>query len=113
MGHMYGKPEFFEKAKRIKETVEKQSYMPDKGFYCDNAVRGEDGLLHLSGEATETAQYYYFYFDVTTPEKRPELWERLKNDFGPKRVATNKWPTLNEDAPWQDIFPHSKEHWIT
>ena len=105
MGHMYGKPELIEKAKRIKATVEKQSYMPEKGFYCDNAIRGEDGVLRLSGEATETCQYYYFYFDVTTPEKRPELWERLKNDFGPKRVVTNRWPTLRDDAPYPDIFP--------
>lgn len=105
MGYMYGKTELLEKAKRLKETVETLSYMPENGFYCDNSIRGEDGVLRLSGEATETCQYYYFYFHVITPEKRPELWERLKNDFGPKRVVTNKWPTLRDDAPYPHIFP--------
>jgi len=105
MGHMYGKPELFEKARHIKETIEKQSYMPESGFYCDNAIRGEDGVLRLSGESTETCQYYFFYFDVTTPEKRPELWERLKSDFGPKRVAANQWPVLRDDARYPHIFP--------
>ena len=33
-------------------------------------------ILRLSGEVTETCQYYYFYFNVITPEKRPELGER-------------------------------------
>ena len=105
MGRMYDKPALLEKAQRIKKTAEMQSYMPDKGFYCDNAIRSEDGLLHLSGEATETCQYYYFYFDATTPQKRPELWNRLKNDFGPGRVVPNQWPTLKEDAPYPHIFP--------
>jgi len=105
MGHMYDKPELLEKAKRMKKTVEAQSYILEKGFYCDNAVRGEEGLLRLSGEATETCQYYYFYFDVTTPEKRPELWRRLQSDFGPKRVVTNQWPKLKDDARYPHIFP--------
>lgn len=105
MGRMYDLPAFLAKAAAIKATAERQAYMPDKGFYCDNAVRGEDGLLHLSGEATETCQYYFFYFDATTPDKRPELWQRLQRDFGPKRVVANQWPSLKAEAAYPHIFP--------
>ena len=78
--------------------------MPD-GFYCDNAVYGEDGKAHLSGKCTEACQYYAFFCGVATPDHNPVLWERLLNDFGPERLVPAKWPDLKPEAKWQNIYP--------
>ena len=87
MDRLYGKPELAAEAKRIRETVRKQSWTGK--WFCDNAVRQADGTLKLSGECTETCQYYAFFFGTATPETHPDLWKTMVDDFGPKRFDPN------------------------
>ena len=96
---LYGDKELECKARKIKETVNEIA-MTEGGFYCDNAVRGEDGKLHLSGERTETCQYYAFFCDFATPETHKELWDRLVNEFGYDREKTGKYPEIYPSAPF-------------
>jgi hypothetical protein len=102
--HLYGDTSLTEKAQNIKKAVNKQAIMPD-GFYCDNAVYGDDGKAHLSGMRTEACQYYAFFCGVATPEANPVLWERLLNDFGPDRVEKGNWPNLSAYAKWKNVHP--------
>jgi alpha-L-rhamnosidase len=76
----------------VRETIRKQSW--NGKWFCDNAVRQKDGSLKLSGECTETCQYYAFYFRTATPKTHPELWKTLVEDFGPKRKETGKYPKI-------------------
>ena len=92
MDRLYGMPELKAEAARIRETVRRQSWTGE--WFCDNAVRQKDGTLKLSGECTETCQYYAFFFKTATPESHPELWKRLVEDFGPKRAETDKYPKI-------------------
>ncbi len=103
-GNLYSDNNLIEKAEKIKEKINEQA-ITESGFYCDNAVYGEDGIAHLSGKCTETCQYYAFFCEVATPDKNPVLFERLLNDFGPHRVEEGKWPDLCENAKWRNIYP--------
>lgn len=102
--HLYGDASLCEKAEKIEKAINEQALTED-GFYCDNAVYGEDGVARLSGECTEACQYYAFFCGVATPEKNPVLWERLLNDFGPERVEKGKWPNFRPEAKWKNIYP--------
>ena len=82
-----------EKAERIRETIRRLAFC--NGYFCDNAVRNEKGELVLSGECTESCQYYAFFCDVATPETYPELWETLVRDFGFDRRTTKKHPEIH------------------
>lgn len=92
-GELYGDQRMLDTADAMRKTIVEQSFGGD--FFIDNAVRGEDGKLHLSGEKTEVCQYYAFYFGAATPEKYPELWEKLLHDFGPHRKEHNKYPEVH------------------
>jgi hypothetical protein len=102
--HLYGDASLCEKAEKIEKAINEQALTED-GFYCDNAVYGEDGVARLSGECTEACQYYAFFCGVATPEKNPVLWERLLNDFGPERVEKGQWPIFRPEAKWENIYP--------
>ncbi len=73
-----------------------EAYIRDKtivnGFFCDNALRTENGALTLSGECTEVCQYYAFFMNVATPETHPDLWRILTEDFGPHRRENDRYP---------------------
>lgn len=99
IAYLYGDESLEKKAQKIKDTVNSIA-MTESGFYCDNAVRGEDGKLHLSGERTETCQYYAFFCDFATPETHRELWERLIFEFGYDREKTGKYPDIYFAAPF-------------
>ena len=92
MNRLYDMPELAQEAARVRETVRRQSWTGE--WFCDNAVRQKDGSLKLSGECTETCQYYAFFFKTATPETHPELWRKLVDDFGPKRKETQKYPKI-------------------
>ena len=83
MDRLYGRPDLAAEAARVRAEVRRQSWTG--AWFCDNAVRQKDGSLKLSGECTETCQYYAFFHRVATPETHPALWETLLADFGPKR----------------------------
>ena len=83
MDRLYGRPDLAAEAARVREAVRRQSWTG--AWFCDNAVRQKDGTLKLSGECTETCQYYAFFHRVATPETHPALWRRLLEDFGPQR----------------------------
>ena len=102
--NLYGDTALSEKAEHIKDVINEQS-MTESGFYCDNAVHGEDGVARLSGKCTETCQYYAFFCGITSPEENPSLWQRMLCDFGPERIVPNKWPEFTSDAKWKEIYP--------
>ena len=85
-------PELAKEAADVRETIRRQSWTGK--WFCDNAVRQKDGSLKLSGECTETCQYYAFYFRTATPKSHPGLWKVLVEDFGPKRKETKKHPEI-------------------
>ena len=93
LADLYGDAELKTKAQSIRDTINSMA-MTESGFYCDNAVR-RDGKLVLSGERTETCQYYAFYFDCATPESHPWLWNTMVHDFGYDRKETGKYPEIH------------------
>ena len=102
--NLYDDPSFAQKADALKKVINEKAFT-ENGFYCDNAVYGEDGIAHLSGKCTETCQYYAFFCDITTPEEKPELWQRMLHDFGPERIIPNGWPNFTPEAKWKNIYP--------
>jgi alpha-L-rhamnosidase len=93
VARMYNMPELGAKAEAVRETVRRQSY--DGTYFVDNAKRRPDGTLAVTGERTETCQYYAFFFRTATPETHPALWARLRDDFGPQRKQTRKHPEIH------------------
>ena len=92
MGDLYNDPSLIEKAAAIRKAINDLS-MTESGFYCDNALR-VDGKLVLSGERTESCQYYAFFCDVATPGSHPDLWNTLVKDFGYDRKETGLYPEI-------------------
>ena len=90
-GELYDKPEWIEKGENIAETVRRIAY--DGEFFVDNQVY-KDGKRVLSGERTETCQYYAFFFGIATPEDYPQLWKKLITEFGPKRAELGLYPEI-------------------
>lgn len=90
---LYGMPELQAEADRMRETIRKQSF--DGTYFVDNAKRQPDGTLKLTGERTETCQYYAFFFHTATPQTHAALWETLRADFGPERRQNNKHPEIH------------------
>ena len=92
VARLYGISSYAEEAEKVRETVRRQSW--NGTFFVDRALRQKDGSLKPDTEATETCQYYAFFFDVATSKSHPELWKRLVEDFGPNRKKNNKWPDV-------------------
>ena len=99
MARLYGRADLAQEAERVRETIRRQSWTGK--WFCDNAVRQADGTLKLSGECTETCQYYAFFFGTATKERYPELWRTLLADFGPQRFSEDR-KTLKSHP---DIWP--------
>lgn len=91
-GGMYGMPELAEQAEAIRDVISKQSF--DGEFFADNAVR-KDGRLEVTRNRSEVCQYFAFFFDVAAPETRPELWRKLRDQFGPERGETKAFPEVH------------------
>lgn len=85
LSHLYGDETLLIEASAMEEQIRTLSL--DGLFFCDNALR-TDGKLVLSGEHTETCQYYAFFCGIATPESHPELWNTMLTQFGPERTDT-------------------------
>lgn len=92
VSHLYGDAALATQAQQVRETVRSQSY--DGRFFCDNAIRLADGTLQRTDHHTEACQYYAFYLQTATPERYPELWQRLRDEFGPVRHTVNPYPDV-------------------
>jgi alpha-L-rhamnosidase len=85
---------FLEKAKRIKDEINKQSYFD--GFYHDHALRNSKNEVEVvKTDISETCQYYAFYMDCASPLTHPELLETLIKDFGADRAQSGKWKEVH------------------
>jgi alpha-L-rhamnosidase len=93
MARLYVRKDLAEEAARVRETIRRQSWTGE--WFCDNAVRGKDGTLKLSGECTETCQYYAFFFNVADPKSHGDLYKRLLTSFGPGRKKTKLYPKIH------------------
>lgn len=89
---IYKMPELTAKADAIRKTVLKQSF--DGQFFVDNAVR-KDGKLEITKNRSEVCQYFAFFFRVATPQSHAELWQVLRDKFGPSRKATKAFPEIH------------------
>lgn len=92
MYELYGEENFKNEAEALREFIRQKSRMGL--FFCDNAVYNERGEAELSGEVTETCQYYAFFTGVASIEEDGELWKTMVNDFGPNRKINNKWENV-------------------
>ena len=92
LGKLYSDEALIAKAAALKAVINEMS-MTESGFYCDNAYR-RDGKLVLSGERTESCQYYAFFCNVATPETHPWLWNTLVHDFGYDRAQKGLFPEI-------------------
>ena len=97
-GRLYNDNALKEQAEKMRATIREQAF--DGEYFIDNAKRGKGGKLELTGNHTEVCQYYAFYFGVATPESHPELWARLRDEFGPARKQTNAYT----DVPFANAF---------
>ena len=97
-GRLYNDAALNEQAEQVRETIRQQSF--DGEYFIDNAIRGKGGKLALSGEHTEACQYYAFFTHTATPESHPDLWKRLRDEFGPVRKQTNAYA----DVPFANAF---------
>ncbi len=91
----YDRPELSEKADRIVETIRSMARL-ESGFWCDNAVRDGNGKPVLTGNTSETCQYYAFFFGIATPERDGELFRILLEEFGADRVQEECYPTVHK-----------------
>ena len=90
-GRLYQLPALLDEAREVKQAILAQSGRGD--FFVDNAVR-KNGELCLTTNRTEVCQYMAYYFGIVTPQTRPQLWQRLCNEFGPQRDASRVWPEI-------------------
>ena len=82
LAHLYGDDTLIAEADNLEKQIRLLSQ--DGLFFCDNALR-TNGKLVLSGEHTETCQYYAFFCGIATPDSHPELWDTMLTQFGPER----------------------------
>ena len=90
---LYGRKDWLLRSNEIRDTIRRQSWTGE--WFCDNAVRGADGKLKLSGECTEVCQYYAFFTGLVSKDTHKKLWTRLMDEFGPNRVKEGKFPKIH------------------
>ena len=91
-GRIYDAPQLIQQAEAIRDVVRGQSF--DGTFFVDNALRKHTGL-EVTRNRSEVCQYFAFFFDVATRESHPELWRKLRDEFGPDRAQTEAHPEIH------------------
>lgn len=75
-----GDEQLRQRGRQVRETATHLAW--NGKWFVDHAVRN-NGALRSAPEATETCQYYAFYFEAASPGSHPALWEMLLSGFGP------------------------------
>lgn len=99
---LYGRPDLAAEAQRTKAAIRRQSWNGE--WFCDQALRQADGTLKRTNAATETCQYYAFYFGTATRELYPDLYRRLTTEFGPDRIRQGLYSQVWPSAPFIGNF---------
>lgn len=86
-------PKYKQKAEQIRAKIRQYSF--DGIFFHDNMIRTKNDVFYMTDNITETCQYYAFYFKVASKETHKELYERLKNQFGPRRDHKIVYPSVH------------------
>jgi alpha-L-rhamnosidase len=74
-------PALAKKAARIESTIRDLAWRD--GHFVDNALRGPDGKLTVTDNASEVCQYYAFSYGFASPRRDRALWQRLvRGDYG-------------------------------
>ncbi len=92
VAELYNLPEYKQEAEKVRNKIREQSF--DGTFFVDNALRKGD-KLEVTRNRTEVCQYFAFFFKVATKETHPDLWNIIRNDFGPHRKENNKYPEVH------------------
>ena len=93
IAQLYDDLMLFCEADELKAQINKEAKIGE--FYCDNAIILENGEQKLSGEITETAQYYAFFTGIADKVTNKALWDIMIKDFGSKRKQNNKWEKVH------------------
>lgn len=88
----YHLPALADKAQKIRDVIRRQSF--DGKFFVDNALRRK-GKLEVTNNRSEVCQYFAFFFDVASPESHPQLWQTLRDEFGPDRLKKKLYPEIH------------------
>ena len=91
---LYGNAEWRNRAARMRKTVGEQSWTGE--WFVDNVLRDKaTGKLAVTNNRSEACQYYAFFFNFASPTSHPQLWQRLRDEFGPDRKQTGKHPEIH------------------
>ncbi len=88
----YQTPALAGKAEKIRETIRRQSF--DGTFFVDNARR-RNGKLEVTRNRSEVCQYFAFFFGVANPQSHAQLWQVLRDQFGPDRQEKKLYPEVH------------------
>lgn len=91
LAELYGREDYRAEAEQIRSVFRgvykelkttKNDLFTMYPFLTDSMTL-ENGRLRGNGVYSEAAQYYYFWTGLLTRESAPELWQILKEQFGP------------------------------
>ncbi len=101
MGTIYEDASLIAQCERIRRETVRRSF--DGALFTENALRGEDGHLHNTGNTSETCQYYAIHFgeiDLDAPEYAC-LSNAFRHIFGPDH---SKYDSLRENIAPSNAF---------
>lgn len=101
VGEMYGDEALLARCAQVRAEATRQAF--DGELFIDNAVRSADGTLSLTGNTSETGQYYALYFgEVDMNEPRyAHLKAAFCDVFGPDH---SRYAALGRDVEPSNAF---------
>ncbi|MCQ2399874.1 MAG: hypothetical protein MJ072_05155, partial [Clostridia bacterium] len=93
-GRVFEDNELVRRAEKMLSVIEKQSYNGE--FFEDNRIRNEKGELVTTGHISEACQYFAFFSGIATKESYPELYDKLRDEFGVFRNRSEHYPDIDK-----------------
>jgi alpha-L-rhamnosidase len=91
---LYERADWRDRAAKMREVIGKQSFTGE--WFVDNALRDKNtGKLTVTANRSEACQYYAFFFEFASPKTHTELWQRMRDEFGPQRKQTGAHPEIH------------------